>query len=583
MSEKRNCQACKQPFTIEPEDFAFYEKMQVPPPTWCPECRMRRRMVFMNERALYQAKCDLCNQPMISMFAPGAHPKVYCCKCWWSEKWDPMSYGREYDFSKPFFQQFKEMYEEMPELAGAVTHVNNQNSDYINLSNFMKNCYLVFQSDFCEDCQYSSYLEKGKNCMDVLAGNSCELCYDCTGVGTGCYRCFYSYNLRACTDTWFSSDLTDCADCFGCVGLRHKKFHFFNEALTKEEYERRLKEIDLGSAQVIAVMIKQAKALALTFPRRFAIGANNQNSTGDALFNCKNFIKGYQSLNVEDSKYCQFLYYQPAKDSYDVTMWGGHELTYECVGVADNMSRMKFCSCSGYNSSNQEYVWYSLLGAHEMFGCIALSKKRYCILNKQYSKEEFEALVPKIKRQMNDMPYRDTLGREYRYGEFFPPELSPFAYNETIAALYMPLSKSEALEQGFKWREPETKNYQTTIKASELPDNIKEVTDGILKEVIECAHAGKCNQLCSTAYKINPAELKFYRDLNLPLPRLCHNCRHFERLALRCPIQLWPRACMCERPDHGHAGRCSARFETAFAPDRPEIVYCEKCYEEAVG
>ena len=51
--EIKVCQNCKKDFTIEPDDFAFYEKIKVPAPTFCPECRLQRRLAFRNERALY--------------------------------------------------------------------------------------------------------------------------------------------------------------------------------------------------------------------------------------------------------------------------------------------------------------------------------------------------------------------------------------------------------------------------------------------------------------------------------------------------------------------------------------------------
>ncbi len=34
-SEIKVCQSCKAQFTVEPDDFAFYETIKVPPPTWC--------------------------------------------------------------------------------------------------------------------------------------------------------------------------------------------------------------------------------------------------------------------------------------------------------------------------------------------------------------------------------------------------------------------------------------------------------------------------------------------------------------------------------------------------------------------
>ena len=116
-SETKTCQNCKSAFTIEPEDFAFYEKMQVPPPLWCRLCRFQRRLMFMNERALYKRACDLCGKSMITMYSPDKKVVVYCNPCWWSDEWDPMDYGMEYDPSRPFFSQIKELLGKTPWMA----------------------------------------------------------------------------------------------------------------------------------------------------------------------------------------------------------------------------------------------------------------------------------------------------------------------------------------------------------------------------------------------------------------------------------------------------------------------------------
>jgi hypothetical protein len=175
---------------------------------------------------------------------------------------------------------------------------------------------------------------------------------------------------------------------------------------------------------------------------------------------------------------------------------------------------------------------------------------------------------------MNDMPYIDSLGRIYKYGEFFPSELSPFCYNETIAQEYFPLTKEQAKGQGYKWKDKEEKNYNIDILSKDLSDNIKDVNDDIIGKVIGCEHNGTCNHKCTEAYKLIPEELLFYKRMNLPLPRLCPNCRHYERLAQRNPMKLWHRSCM--KPG------CTNTFETSYAPERPEIVYCEKCYQGEV-
>jgi hypothetical protein len=192
------------------------------------------------------------------------------------------------------------------------------------------------------------------------------------------------------------------------------------------------------------------------------------------------------------------------------------------------------------------------------------------------------------------MPYIDPKGRVYEYGEFFPSELSPFAYNETITQEYYPLTKEKAESQGYKWRDQEKKNYEITIVADDLPDRIEEASESITKETIGCAHNGVCNEQCTTAFRIITSEFEFLKKHNLPLPRLCPNCRHYQRILQRNPPRLWHRQCTCggdtsengvytNQTAHLHGSdHCPNEFETSYAPERPEIVYCEACYQNEV-
>ena len=224
--------------------------------------------------------------------------------------------------------------------------------------------------------------------------------------------------------------------------------------------------------------------------------------------------------------------------------------------------------------SNLSYCYYCVQNSSSLFGCVSLRNKQYCILNKQYTKEEYETLVPKIIQHMNDMPYVDKNGCIYKYGEFFPAEMSPIAYNQSFANDFFPFTKEEAEHHGFIWQDAKNKKFNVTKLGSELPDDAKNVDDNILKEVISCVHAGACNHECAGVFKITNQELQFYKKLNIPLPQICQNCRHYARFAWRNPIKLWHRHCMKEG--------CTNEFETSYAPDRPEIVYCEACYQQEI-
>ena len=180
------------------------------------------------------------------------------------------------------------------------------------------------------------------------------------------------------------------------------------------------------------------------------------------------------------------------------------------------------------------------------------------------------------------MPYVDKKERIYKYGDFFPSDLSPFAYNESIAQEYFPLTKDKAIKQGYSWEDGEIRNYKIDIKNKDIPDNIQYVSDNIVNQVIACVHEGRCLEQCTEAFKIIPEEFKFYKRMNLPLPRLCPNCRHYQRLKQRNPLKLWNRKCMCDKKHPHHEGHCNIEFETSYAPDRLEIIYCEKCYQQEV-
>ena len=194
-----------------------------------------------------------------------------------------------------------------------------------------------------------------------------------------------------------------------------------------------------------------------------------------------------------------------------------------------------------------------------LFGCSAIKHGQYCILNKEYSKEEYFILRDKLIEHMK---------KTGEYGEFFPSEMSNFGYNETMAQEYFPLTKEEALAKGFKWWDQLQKTVsQETLKPEEIPDSIFDVSDSVLNEILVCIK-------CKRNYKIVQNELIFYRKHSIPIPHKCFYCRNSERLKFENPLKLWHRKCMKDG--------CQNKFETSYAPDRLEIIYCESCYNQEV-
>jgi hypothetical protein len=316
------------------------------------------------------------------------------------------------------------------------------------------------------------------------------------------------------------------------------------------------------------------------------------NSTGDDLEQTKDCIYCFSATEDEN---CRYSFFVPtgAKDTYDVDHVGmGTQDTYELHSGFGN-NRVAF----GNRIYDSHHVYYSddCYNSAYLFGCAGIRKKEYCILNKQYSKEEYEKLIPRIAEHMRTEPFTEATGAIFIYGEYFPPSIMPFAYNECVAQEYFPLTKEQALSEGFRWKEGSARSYDITMQDKNLPGTIAGVTDEILMQIIGCGHQGACNHQCSTAFRIIPAELQFLRQFNLPLPRLCPNCRHFERLEKRNPLTLVGRKCECNGAiskkgmykntrAHFHAKNpCPNEFQSPFFPERPEIVYCEACYKSEVA
>ena len=542
----KGCKKCNASFDIVQEDKNFYKKMEVPEPGCCPSCRMQRRMTFRNERNLYKRKCDLTGKEIISIYPPDSKYTIYDQKEWWGDKWDPLKYGRDFDFSRPFFEQFNELMLEVPQMS--IINQNCENCDYGNDNVGSKNCYLGFNTGRCEDCYYcTTFGLESKDCIDMFWCLRSELCYEGTKIFNA-YHSFWCFNCHNISDCYFCEDLRGCKNCFGCVGLRRKEYYIFNEKKTKKEFEEFMKNFEFTYSNIKNTKNKVAE-LRLSIPCKHLQIANCEDCEGDYIENSKNVTNAFDVMNSADAKYIWDAGIDVGYDCYNTGL--DSKYLYECVS-GYIITNLKF-TYSCFYCSDIEYS-YTCFNSNYLFGCISLHHKKYCILNKQYKKEEYFKMRDKIIEHMK---------KTKEYGEFFPSNISTFGYNDTMAQEYFPLKKEEALKQGFKWNDyvkPKPEGLKT-VKAENLPEKIKDTPNEVTKWVIECKKDEKL-------FKIIPQELKFYKKEGLPIPHLCPDCRHYERKRKINPRKLLDRKC----------DRCHQGIKTNYSPDRPEKVYCESCY-----
>jgi Zn ribbon nucleic-acid-binding protein len=561
-----NCTHCQTAFRIRPEDLEFFNKVspivgakkfELTAPTHCPDCRQQRRLAWRNERSLHWRNCDATGDRILSVFTEKAPYKVYKNEYWWSDKWDAKSYGRDFDFSRPFFEQFEALLKEVPQLA--LSKVGNENSEYVNQAGWNKNCYLVFEGDNNENCSYGVNIYESKSCLDQFMCTQNELCYDCLNVSKS-YNVKGSINSDNCSDSAFLKDCIGSRNCFASVNLRNKEFMFFNEQLSQEEYEKKMSEIDLSSYEQYEKYRQKFLDHSKLYPVKFFNGYQNEDSTGNYLINTQ---RCHQSFEVRNSQDCAYLgYARNCNNVQDMNVWGGHgegvAFSYEVHEVGVGIRNALFVDQAWEGVDN---VLYSKLCANKvsnLFGCVGLQKSSYCILNKQYSPEEYAVLVEKIITHMK---------KTGEWGEFFPASMSPFGYNETIAQEYYPLSKEEVLAKGWKWTDEDSEVPQVDriIPAAQLPDKTEDIPDDILNWAIVCEVSGK-------PFRINKPELTFYREQGLPIPRKSPEERHKQKITLKNPRKLWDRQC----------GNCTIHIQTSYSPDRSEKVLCEDCFHQAV-
>ncbi|MBU0457997.1 hypothetical protein KJ652_07175 [Patescibacteria group bacterium] len=504
---------------------------------------------------MYPRKCDATGKEILSMYSPDKPFQVYDQEYWWSDKWDPMQYGRDYDFNKPFFEQFKALSDIVPRRNVFTAYKHDENCEYTNHAGRNRNCYLIFDSDDSWDCMFCQSINSCKNCLDCYRTKECELSYECID-SQNLYNCKFCQNSVHCQDSAYLHNCIGCKNCMFCVNQHQKEYCLFNEQLTKEEYEQRSQELKTSSYKVLSAAYEKLDEHIKDTPRRYRQDVQTENCTGDYLSNCKNASFCFDSRDLYDCKYI-FLAFMKATNCMD------------CNEIGDNVECCFQCSTVGYNARScincnrcLEQVdnltcCEDCTQSNNSFGCVSLRKKEFCILNMQYAKEEYFELLPKI---------IDHLVSTDEWGKYFPKETLQFAYNESVAMDMFPLTKEEALAQGWKWKDdlPFTTG-QETITWDQVADDIADIDDSICDEVLACEVTGK-------NFRITKQELAFYKKLNVALPRMCFDERHRRRKVKRNPWQLWLRKC----------DKCSEEIWSTFAPERAETVFCEECYHGEV-
>jgi len=501
-NQTKKCQVCAAHFEVTSDNILFYQKIDVPAPEACPRCRQQNRIAFRNFKTLYKRNSDKSGKSMITMYSDKVPFPVWTREEWYGDDWDPTTYAKDIDWDRPFLHQVKELWEVVPQSGIFVN--NSVQCEYTNAAFNSKNCYLVFGCVENEDCSYGHIVWNCRNSFDNLYVNRSEDCYECVDV-LDSNNVSYSQESEGCVDSIGLFDCKSLTNCIGCVGLRGKSYHIFNEQVTKEEYTAFLKQYPLHRPESIQYILGKQIELRKKLPQRHFFGSNNTDVSGNHIYNGKNL---HHCFDVQGGENSSFVYTSgKVLNSYEISFSPETEHSYEALVCLKSRNIFFSKDCLG---SSDIYYSENCLNSQDLIGCIGLRKKQYCILNKQYSKEEYEELKPKVIAKLKE---------DGAWGKFFPMAMSPFCYNESIANEYMPITKEEILAKGWRFEEdiPATSGSQTK-EHYELPSDPEYyVVEALSKEVLKCGS-------CERNYRLTPQEIQFYKAKGLALPKECFNC-----------------------------------------------------------
>ena len=469
----------------------------LPLPDVHPVAGIRQLALYGNLLNLYRSTSNLSGRPQLSRYNPVSGHKICTTDEFFSDEVDNAEFGRSYDFTRPFFEQWNELMRDC--YLQPLTILQSENSDFVNGGHYVKNCYLMFASTHDQDCMYGLSNYHCSDTVDCLFVTRCQFCYACND-SDGCYECRFCSDCSNCSSCFGCLDCRACNDCFGCIGLVAARYVWLNEQKTPVEYARLLAEARLETYSGLCAARAAIDELRTRSNHTVNRIINSEDCSGSYIVRSRSLEYCFHASNSED---CGYL--MAVVDSKNC--WHGYavksELCYKLIGVSSQNCHYT------YGPLNCEGCWYSFLlfnRSSECFGCVGLKGKSYCILNKQYSKTEYYELLPRIVAHMQSTG---------EWGQWFPAKFSPHTYDECWSDDYIEeIPASEVARRGLPVRTALLAELpRNSVAAADLPDSADDpAVDGLISRSIICPETG-------SAFNLQKREIEYCRRMRVPIAR----------------------------------------------------------------
>ena len=547
---ERICSLSQKSWTWTQEERSLCQQFHVPPSSVDPFLRMKYLLGFGTGVSIWWNKHAYTGQPLLSYIHPDNPLTVISDKEWSNSDFRQ---DEEIRTDQPFFDQMWKLAQTIS--SGAMlddgTNINCLSVDAIH----SRDCFMVFGGFSNTDLTYAAVSFEDEQCVDIVNTANSRRCFSTNHIQR-CYACHDCFETNDCLSSGFLFDCHNCEYCFGATNKRHKKYLWFNEQLSKEEWETRRKTLDLSSYRLYKSYQQRFFTLVrdqAVWPSFFHMGS--EQSTGEYLMRC---VRAQESFWLVD---CQDVFRCWSSGNLSqcafVTWSGKGEGSYmTCNGMY--IHGLKYClQC--WRSSDLEYCF----NCHECeycFGCVGLMKKQYCIFNKQYSEEAYWQKVDELKCAMLDRG---------EYGEFFPACFSQPGFCFSLGQVFLGYSEQElktfhaplfdpAKGNVFAPQQIDASHALTTLQ---IPDVLKEAKNFVGKPIFD--------PMINRPYSVLPKEYAFYEEYGLPFPQ-----EHFLSR-----LQSLIRTSNTPHPEQSICAQCCKEisiYTNQIFEDRR--ILCQVCY-----
>jgi len=232
-NEQRTCPRSGETWTVTDRENEWSQKFNVPVSHLSPRTRWLSIGAFTIGYEFWWNQHAETGKPIFTFVHPATGVKVLP-DAEWQEK-DFRSEARDYDVSRPFFDQLKDLRQAVP--MGAFFNQKKPENSIALISNGDVNSYFVIACQ-SKNSFYSSDLINGESSSEVFLGLNIVESHRVVH-SSRIHRCQYVLESYDCRESAFLFDCRDCENCFGAWNQRHKKYLWWNEQLSKEEWEKR--------------------------------------------------------------------------------------------------------------------------------------------------------------------------------------------------------------------------------------------------------------------------------------------------------------------------------------------------------